>query len=190
MIVMVPWLRYGIHPVGLAGRRVERAHPPGVPHDQLTCPAHVDNGRRTVARFHLGRQRPPELFARPFVERDDHRIGLAADQANQPVAVHQRRGGKAKVKPPVLSVHVVVGDVILLPQGSPVLTSRASSSPARPRTNTSVAIDGGDGARALVPADAAVIRVPFPGPEDLAGLFVQRQRALGSVADASCTQNR
>jgi len=77
--------------VDLAGLRIERVSPSRA-RRAAGGTARVDDDQRTVAGSGVGRQRPPELLARPLVEADDLGVLIAAHLADQAVSVDQWRG--------------------------------------------------------------------------------------------------
>ncbi len=83
--------------------------------------------------------------------------------------------------PPHRHAHAVVLRVVLAPHDAAGPGVEADERAARPDDIDPVAIDGRRRAWPGVVADALVVRVPLPYPENLPGLLVQAQRALGSL---------
>ena len=85
----------------------------GMPDDELALAARLVDHRRSVADFRLpSRQRPPQFLAGVLVEGHDD-ASLAADQADELVAVEQRAGREA---PPDPAAGALPESVIVLAQ--------------------------------------------------------------------------
>ena len=82
-------------PVDLSGRRVDGADAFRVKEHELAHAARLDDDRLVVAGLGIRRQRAPDFLAGVLVERDQLAVRLAADEADQAVAVHERRAGHA-----------------------------------------------------------------------------------------------
>ena len=82
-------------PVHLAGLGVERADVARVPRDELPRAARLDDDGLAVAGLPVRRQGPPDLLAGVLVERHHLGVGLAPHEADEAVAVDERRAGHA-----------------------------------------------------------------------------------------------
>ena len=130
-------------PVDAARRRIERADRPRVPDDELRHPGRVDQERRRVARLPVGRQRLPEHVPGPLVEGDDLGVGLAPHQADEPVAVDERRSADA----PRRDRGPEVAHVVLLPQDAAVVDGERHQVAHRPEGVDAIPVDGRRGPR-------------------------------------------
>ena len=163
-------------PVDRAGLGVERADRARVPDDELPGAGRVDEDRRRVARLPVGGERLPEDLAGQLVEGDDLGVGLAADETDEPVAVHERRAGDA----PRGDGGVEVADVVRLPQHAAVRHAERQQVPRGADGVDAVAVHGRRGARAgrVDELQPGVVGVPLAGPEHAAGLLVEGEQAL------------
>ena len=162
----------------MAGDRIERGDAPGIPDDQLSRAAGGDDDRLPDAKLGVGRQRAPDFLAGDLVERDHLGIPLAADERDQAIAVDERRAGEPPIKAPLRAVRAVVGRVVFLPEDVAALHVQAEELAVGAREIHAIAVDRGCRARTKRPRHPAVVRRPFPRPQNLPGLFVQGQRAL------------
>src|SRR5438876_8214288 len=92
-----------------AGRRVEAVNGLRVPDDELARAAGRDNCRGAITDLRSG-QVLPNLSARVFVERDDF-AAVAASEANEPIAVEERRSRE----PPDRNAGAIVCHEVLCP---------------------------------------------------------------------------
>ena len=168
-------------PIDLAGDRVERGHLLRVPDDELPCAARLDDNRLGHPEILLARQGAPELLAGQLVEGHHPRVGGAADEADEPVAVDQRCAGEAPVEAPPHPVHAVVFAVALPPEELAGVHAQRGERAGAPEDVHPVVIDRRRRSRPYLPLHARVVGGPFLHPEDLAGRFVERQRALGAA---------
>ena len=166
-------------PVDLAGLGVERGEAARMPDDELPGPARLDDQGLVVAHLRPRLEGAPHLVAGVLVERHHEGVGLAADQEDDAVAVHERRARRA----PDGNAGVVLGDGVLLPDHRPGRRLQAQDAPGRPRHVDPVAVDGGGGAGAggVGEHEHPVGGGPLVRPEHLAGLLVEREQPLGAV---------
>ena len=166
-------------PVDRAGLRIERDERRRVPDDELPRAARLVDDRLAVAHLPDHVDRAPELLAGPLVEGDDQRVRLAADDGDQPVAVDQRRARGA----PGRDAGVVLGDVVLAPDHVAGLDVETEQAAGGAGDVDPVTVDGRRGPRAAGVRNHqhAVGGPPLAGPENLAGLLVERHDALGAV---------
>ena len=166
-------------PVDIAALRIERDQRRGVPDDELAhAPGFVDD-RLAVTHLADHLDRAPDLLPGPLVEGDDERVRLTADDSNQLVAVDERRARGA----PGRNAGVVLLDVVLAPDDVAVLDVEAEQAPGGAGDVDAVAVHGRRGPRPLRVGDHQhpVGGLPLVGPEDLAGLLVESDDALGAV---------
>ena len=167
-------------PVRLAGDRIERRHLLRVPDDELPRAARFDDDRLGDPEVLVARQGAPDLFAGELVEGHHPRVGLSADEADEPFAVDQRRAGEAPVEAPPHAVHAVVVPVVPAPEQRAGVDAQGGEDPGAAEDVHAVAVDRRRGPRPHLPLHAGVVGLPFPDPQQLAGRLVERQGAFGA----------
>ena len=111
-----------------------------------------------------------------LVERHHLGVGLAAHEADQPVAVDERRAGHT----PRRHFGVEVGGKVLLPPHGPVNHVQGQQPAHRPEHVNPVAVDGRGGPRpdGVHQLQPGVVGAPLAGPEHLPGLLVEGEGPL------------
>ncbi|MDB6123220.1 MAG: hypothetical protein JWQ71_2213 [Pedosphaera sp.] len=168
----------GVRPIDFAGFGIERVDGFGMPDDELTFAATLNDGGRAVAGF-LGGKGVPDFLAGIFVEGDGGGVG-AADEADEFIAIEQRAGGEA----PHGRGNIIVLFEFVGPDGFAVFGVEAEEMAfGTERVHFAIADERG-GAWAGGIADG-VGRVVFVLPENFAGGFIEAKDAFGAGDDAA-----
>ena len=155
--------RVGLPPVELAVGRIERDDLFRIPDDELPRAAGLDDDRLRDAEVRFAVERAPDLLAGHLVERHDPRVLRAADEADEPRAVDQRRAGEAPVEPPLQPVDAIVLGVVLAPEEFAGLHVERRQDARASQGVDAVFIDRRRRAGAGFPLNPRVVRLPFLG---------------------------
>ena len=160
-------------PEDRAGFRHHGVDPIGLHEDELTHAGVLDDRRRRVALLG-GRSDPPELLARPLVERGGVRDG-GADDADEPVAIDERMTRVA----PERGLRRVVLLQVASPDDASVGDVETEQIPFGTERVDAVTVHDGRAARAGRVGDRVGHRI-LVLPEHLPGLLVEAEHPLGA----------
>ena len=154
-----------------------------MPDDELPDAAGVEDDGRVVARLPVGRERAPHLRAGVLVERDHLPVRLRAGEADQQIALDERRPGH----PPRRHLGSQVGDIVLRPQDGAGGDFERKQPAHRSLHVDAVPVHGRRGARAdgVQRLEPRVVGLPLAAPQRLAGLLVEAEHPLDHPHAAS-----
>src|ERR1051325_7293666 len=145
-----------------------------MPEDELPFAADLVDHRRRITGL-VGREGLPDFLAGVLVEGDRDRA-LAADQADEAIAVEERMAGEA----PHRNGEIILLEQVLRPEHGPLVSIVTVEMPHGAERVDLAAGDKGRGARAGGVADL-IGAIVFVLPDDLAVGFVQAEDAFDTV---------